>query len=219
MESIVACRLDPSAWSKRGEKHTIAQQIIEATGLPFQQADNDRIGGKELMHEFLRWKPKPPSFIPQEGYNEAQAFKILRNLGPEAYKEYIALFAPEEPETNLPRLLVTKSCVEFRKVIPACVYPEDDGKGNIKKEDVAEFTGDDAYDGGRYLIKAIDDYVATSEKAHTRFTALGQIVEDLERTKDWNTYFRRMAAFETKFSGRPQSIKRHQGRFRSRFRA
>jgi hypothetical protein len=217
-ESIVAAVLDPSAWSKRGEKQTIAEQIIEATGLPFDKADNDRIGGKELMHEFLRWKPRPASFTPEGLFDEAMAFRILRNNGVEAYKDYVDLFTPEEPETNLPRLQVCKSCEEFRKVIPACVYPEDDGKGNINKEDVAEFTGDDAYDGGRYFIKAVDDYVSNAQKAHEKFTDLAQIVNRLEATQDWNTYYREMALYEQRHTRKPKSLHRHSPR-RSRYRS
>ena len=109
---------------KEGENQSIAEQIINATGLPFDKADNDRIGGKELMHEFLRWKQKPASFTPEGPFDEELAFRILRNNGVEAYKDYVDLYTPEEPETDLPRLQVCKSCEEFRKIIPACVYPE-----------------------------------------------------------------------------------------------
>jgi Terminase large subunit, T4likevirus-type, N-terminal len=217
-EAIVSAKLDPSAWGRRGEEKTIAEQIIEATGLQFEKADNDRIGGKELMHEFLRWKARPPSFTPAGPFDEALAFRILRNNGPQAYKEYVDLYTPEEPESNLPRLQICKSCEEFRKVIPACVYPEDDGKGNIKKEDVAEFTGDDAYDGGRYLLKAIDDYCNLATKSHARVSELGQIVERLEQTKNWNGYYREMARYEAKHSSKPQSVARHRSS-RSRYRS
>ena len=213
-EAIVSCKLDPSAWGHRGEEQTIAEQIIEATGLPWEKADNDRLGGKLLMHEYLRWGPKPPSFVPAEGFDEVKAYSILRNYGPQAYKDYTDLFKPEAEETNLPRLLVTKSCNEFRKVIPACVYPNDDGKGRKKAEDVAEFTGDDAYDGGRYFIKAVDDYYALSTTLHEKHSVLDQIVSQLSRTNDWNTYHRQMAAYESKFVRVAKSVPRRHGRFR-----
>jgi hypothetical protein len=216
-ESIVSFKLDPSAWGRRGEEKTIAEQIIEATGLPFDKADNDRIGGKELMHEFLRWKPRPPAFTPEGPFDEKMAFTILRNRGIQAYKDYVDLYTPEEPEEHLPRLQICKSCEEFRKVIPSCVYPEDDGKGNINKEDVAEFTGDDAYDGGRYLIKAIDDYCNMAQKSHEKFTELQSIVERLEHSGDWNTYYRQMAGYEQKHIKVNHSIARHRPRH-SRYR-
>jgi hypothetical protein len=210
-DSIVARKLDPSAWGHKGEDKTIAEQVNEATGWNWDKADNDRIGGKALMHEFLRWKPRPPMFIPEEGYDEGKAYSILRNLGPQAFKDYCEMFEPEAPETNLPRLLVTKSCTEFRKVIPACIYPEDDGKGRIQKEDVLQFTGDDAYDGGRYLVKAVDDYCNLAEKAHEKFSELAVIVEKLEKSHDWNTYYREMANYEKRFISTPKSIPRRGG--------
>lgn len=209
-DAVVSCVLDPSAWGRRGESKTIAEQVIEATGLPFQKADNDRIGGKLLMHEYLRWKPRPASFTPESGYDEEIGLRILRNKGIDAYKEYCDLFEPEVAETNLPQLQVTKSCDEFRKTIPACVYAEKEGK---KAEDVAEFTGDDAYDGGRYLIKAIHEYYNLSSKRSAQFGELGQIVAEFDRTKDWNTYYRKMAAFDTKFRGQTGTVARHAGRF------
>lgn len=219
-DSVISCVLDPSAWGKRGEQQTIAQQIIEATGLPFKQADNDRIGGKALLHEYLRWKPKPVSFTPREGYQEAQAFKILRNHGPNAYREYVDLFEPEPDEDNLPKLQVARSCEEFRKTIPACIYSEKDGK---KAEDVAEFVGDDPYDGGRYLIKAIDEYICNlSAKQATKHSELAVIVANLEKTGDWNTYNRQMAVYDKQFRRGTDQKPRHVGKFsagRFRYRA
>ena len=43
LDNLGAATLDPSAWGKRGEAKTLAQQIIEATGINFQPADNDRL--------------------------------------------------------------------------------------------------------------------------------------------------------------------------------
>jgi hypothetical protein len=214
-DAVKSCKLDPSAWAKRGEEHSIAEQIIEATGLPFDRADNDRIGGKALMHEYLRWAPKPASYTPLGGYNEEVAFKILRNSGPDKYKEYMALFQEEEPETNLPKLLVCKSCVDFRKTIPACVYPEEEKPG-IRAEDVKQFIGDDAYDGGRYGLKAIDDFFNLSGNEAAKIDKLGQIVMALDRSGDWNTYYRQMASYDKEFRRNSQSIQRHRGRFNTR---
>jgi len=217
-ESIVGFKLDPSAWGHKGEEKTLAEQIIEATGMPFEKADNDRLGGKALMHEFLRWRPKPKSFVPPEGYDEQQAFRILRNVGPKAYREYVEMFEEEPLELGLPRLQVAKSCEAFRKTIPACVYV--DAEKGKKAEDVAEFNGDDPYDGGRYLIKAIDDYFNLSSKLATKYGELGHIVQTLEKSGDWNAYYRQMAQFERKnpeglAGAGDRSIPRHRGRFAS----
>lgn len=215
--AVVSCKLDPSAWGKRGEEQTIAEQVIDATGLPWEKADNDRLGGKTLMHEYLRWSPRPASFTPEQGYDEQLGFRILRNNGPKAYRDYLELFEPESAETNLPKLLVCKCCEEFRKVIPACVYVDEEKKGK-KVEDVAEFVGDDPYDGGRYLLKAIDDYYTLSGKLSRKYGELAEIMEDFEKSKDWNTFHRRMAKYESKHRGAAQSVPRKKGRFSGRLR-
>lgn len=214
--SVASCKLDPSAWGKRGEDKTLAQQIIDATGLPWEKADNDRLGGKALIHEFLRWTPKPASYTPAEGYDEDVGFRILRNNGPAAYRDYIELFEPEPAETNLPRLQVSKSCEEFRKTIPACVYAE--SQHNKKAEDVAEFNGDDPYDGGRYLLKAIDDYFNLSSKLSEKYGRLGEILQTFEKTQDWNTFHREMAVYDKQYRTNTTSTPRHKGRFSSRLR-
>jgi hypothetical protein len=220
-DAIVKCKLDPSAWGKRGEEKTLALQIIEATGLPFERADNDRLGGKAVMHEFLRWAPRPIRFVPEDGYSEEKAYSILRNFGPDSYKEYCNLFEPDPPETNLPRLQVFASCEEFRKIIPACVYADKEGK---KAEDVAEFIGDDPYDGGRYLLKAVDDYIThLSAKEFSKHTKLDEIVTALQQTGNWNDYYRRMDLYDKEFRrGSAASSVKRSGKFsavrvRSRF--
>lgn len=216
LDSIVSFKLDPSAWAKKGEKRTIHEQIEDATGFHWDKADNDRLGGKSLMHEFLRWMPRPASYTPPEGYSDEVAFRILRNSGPHAYREYVDLFEPEPEEADLPRLQVCKSCEEFRKVIPACVYAEE--KPGKKAEDVAEFIGDDAYDGGRYLLKAVDDYLSLSSKNAIKHSELAKIVKDLEETGNWSSYYRRMDAYDAKFRRPSQSVTRKKGRFASRLR-
>jgi hypothetical protein len=207
--NLGAATLDPSAWGKRGENKTLAQQITEATGINWQPADNDRIGGKLLMHEMLRWAERPPRYIPAEGYNEDTAQRIYRMQGPDVYKEYMDLFTPEQPETNLPKLQVCKSLVHFRETIPACIYEQRDGKNT---EDVADFDGDDPYDGARYLIKAYDRYIRESSKRHEKATALGDIIQRLETTQDYNAFHRQMYQFEKKFKKPNRSIPR--SRFR-----
>ena len=122
-------------------------------------------GGKLLMHEMLRWRDRPPRYIPQEGYLEETAQRILRMQGTGAYEEYVNLFQPEEPEKNIPKLQVCRSCIHFREAIPACIYEQKDGKNT---EDVAEFDGDDPYDGGRYLIKTYSPVYPRKSNARTK---------------------------------------------------
>jgi hypothetical protein len=192
--------LDPSAWARRGEEKTIAIQITEATGIRWEKADNDRIGGKLWMHEMLRWKNKPPSseHLPPEGFDPQFFDWVLRNQGSAAAVEYYNLFQPEAPELNIPKLQVCKRCVEFRKVIPSCVY--DDKEGEVI-EDVKEFAGDDPYDGGRYLVKAFHRLTKEAKEKGQAVDQLGQIIHRLETTGDWNTYYRQMHRYEKSHSG------------------
>jgi hypothetical protein len=58
VDSLKTCVLDPSAWHMRGDEKTIAGQFMEHSGLRAEKADQDRLGGKMLMHELLRWESK-----------------------------------------------------------------------------------------------------------------------------------------------------------------
>jgi len=217
LDNLGAATLDPSAWGKRGEAKTLQQQITEATGISWEQADNDRLGGKLLMHEMLRWKPRPPKYTPAEGFREETAQRILRMQGPDVYSEYVKMFEPDPPELNLPKLQVCRSCSHFREAIPSCIYEQKDGKN---AEDVQEFDGDDPYDGGRYLIKAYSRYIRESKTKHEKQTALGEIIQKLTETNDYNQFHRQMHVFEHKFLKRSKSV--HRTRSRSvghRFRA
>lgn len=204
LDSIKVAVLDPSAWGKRGEPKTLAQQIEEATEIKWEKADNDRLGGKLWMHEMLRWKQIPPGYTPQEGFNSETFQRILRISGPGPATDYYDLFQPQALETNIPKLQVCKSCVEFRKVVPACIYEEKDG---VAVEDVKEFNGDDPYDGGRYLLKAFQRLLKLAVSEGQKMDRLGQIIAALEATGDWNRYYRQMHAFEKK-TGRKHAVAR-----------
>jgi hypothetical protein len=145
--------------------------------MKWEKADNDRLGGKMWMHEMLRWKNKPPSYIPEEGFQVDLFHQILRNSGPNAATDYYDMFQPEPPETGLPKLQVTKSCVEFRKVIPSCVYDDKDGE---VVEDVKEFNGDDPYDGGRYLVKAFQRLLREAVAKGQSHDRLAEIITTLK---------------------------------------
>src|SRR6185503_3457178 len=151
--------LDPSAWQNRGVK-TVADQFMETwkevTGNAprIEKADNDRIGGKMLVHDYLRWKQRPRLVQEiKEAYDPEQANWIFRNRGLEAHKAYLSRFVTQSDiiEEDLPRLKVTSNCKVLIRTIPLCVYDE---KNN--DEDVKEFVGDDPYDDIRYLLKKLD---------------------------------------------------------------
>jgi hypothetical protein len=193
-ENVRIVSMDPSAWGKKGEEKSLAEQFLDFSGLEnVDRADNDRIGGKELVQEAIRWEARPPKYIPPEGYSQDTYFYILRNHGQAAANSYYNLFLPEKPEENLPKLQIFKSCQAVIKAISSCVY-NDDTKGNI--EDVKEFHGDDPYDGLRYLLKRIDRYLKEVVTESEHLQKLGEITQRLERTGDQTVFYRQMERME-----------------------
>lgn len=177
--------LDGSAWQDRGIK-TIAEQFIETwkevtKKMPkIEKADKDRIGGKMLLHDYLRWKPRP-KFNPEikEQYSQDLAAWIMRNKGMDAYKAYLAIFSPQSdtiPEV-IPRLQITSNCPILIKTIPLCIY--DEKKGD---EDVKEFNGDDPYDNVRYYLKKIDTLKVEE--------LLDQPQVDCQSADEWTRFYR-----------------------------
>lgn len=187
--------LDPSAWQARGVK-TISEQFIETwrevTGRSprIEKADNDRIGGKMLVHDYLRWKPRP-RYVREisDIYDAELANWIFRNKGLEAHKAYLSQFLPQDqlvPEA-IPRLQITSNCKILTKTIPLCVY--DEKKGD---EDVKEFDGDDPYDNLRYYLKKIDTMKVEELE---NIPDPSQSSERSER--DWNILYRKMEILES----------------------
>lgn len=193
-EDLKTFELDPSAWQQRGDEKTIAQQFMEVSGIRANQADNDRLGGKMLIHEMLRWKPRPPKWIPDEGYNLETANRILRIYGPKKYDEYNRMFEAEKPEKNIPRLQIFNTCTAIINTLPSLTY--DDRAG--KTEDVRPFDGDDPYDGLRYLLKAVDRYTNGLDKKAEHYAELGVILNELEVTGNQTSFYRKMEAFESR---------------------
>ena len=182
--------LDRSAWGDRGEEKTLAEQIQDAVGLPAEKSDSDRIGGKMLMHEYLRWSPRPEKYLPPAGYSKEVEDRIFRLRGDEAAAQYRAYFDPEPPEENLPKYQMFKTCPLARKAIVACVS---DPK---RPEDVMQWQGDDPYDGQRYGLKAVHRYFEEAKTAHDSIVKRDAIVADLHRTGDMTTFYQRMEKLE-----------------------
>jgi len=200
-EIIDSVVIDPSARRKEGDQRSILQQFVEVLNPPGQDArytislaDNDRVSGKMLMHEYLRWNQRPPRIVPKEGFNIETGARIFRIYGEKAYKEYASMFEPEKPETNIPKLQVFKDSRlyvdtdldAFEDVIPLCVYDD------VKTEDVMEFDGDDPYDGGRYLVKEIHRWVEKSQVVSEDREKLNQVLQYLESSGDMTGFYRRM---------------------------
>lgn len=211
-EELIDAVLDPSAWGNRGDEFTLSEQIVKASGIQFRRADNDRIGGKILLQEYLRWRPKPPRHVPPEGFDIETAENLRRISGPKAYEEYINLFVPEVPETNLPKFQIFESCEETIKVIPLCVYKKPTGESQQqgKKEDVQDFDGDDFYDETRYGLKACQHYLDVGAAEYKRVTEVARICSLSEQSGDINRFYRQMDRLDAK-AEREQRPIRQQG--------
>lgn len=195
-ENIKIVVLDPSAWAKRGDEKTIQQQFTEFSEMYPKKADNDRLGGKVLMQEFIRWMPRPLRDHNPGVYDEEIASRVLRMNGLDAYKDYLASFDPPKPETNLPRLQVFSTCREFIKAIPLAVYNDPTKAAGGDPEDIAEFDGDDPIDGGRYLIKEVDRFCRESKEAYEELQKTDVIIKKFDTTKNVTGYYREMEHLE-----------------------
>jgi hypothetical protein len=183
-EHLTAKVMDPSAWFQRGDPLTIAEQFHRHTGIYPERADNDRIGGRLLVHEYLRWKPRPPRYVPPNGYDQLIHNRIFRMQGSKAAEEYKNLFKPDRPETNLPKLQIFNTCKAVIDVLPVCVFDEK------RPEDVQNFDGDDAYDGLRYLLKRAA--LISGTKGQERRLKLNKIEQDYESDGDATRYHMRL---------------------------
>lgn len=189
-ENIVARVIDPAANEPDGTGKSIREQIEEELGHKFENADKNRVSGKQLFHEFLRWTAKPPRYIPKDGFEQEVHDKLLRNGGPEAAIKYRKLFEPEEPELNIPRLQIFEYCTKLREVIPLMTVDEK------RPEDVVKIDGDDPYDDVRYGLKWVDRYLREAKSKSSYYVELGKIEEDFNKTRDMNAYYNKMAHFE-----------------------
>ena len=212
-----------SAKQDRGQEQTIQQQISEALGRNIELTVNSagsRVAGKMLLHENLRWKPKPiipPELLPN--FDNDYSEWVYRNKGEDEYKAYLSLFKLPEPETNIPKLLIFRCndersheghpncCPLVIEAIKACNYPEKtiDGK---PIEDVAEFDGDDPYDTTRYALDAAERFFGDAKTEFKKIQEQERMLEILRRTNDWTAFYRNMSRIESD-QKLPQSIRRY----------
>ena len=211
-ENITAVVLDPSAWQNRGTKKTIADQFHDFSLFNPEKADNDRLGGKLLTHEFLRWKKRPERFKPSDGYSEVKALEIMRKYGTNAVTEYKKMFLPDALETNLPRLKIFSHCKNLIKTIPLMVYNQE-ANDPMKAEDVAKVDGDDPYDTLRYLLKAVDRYVLRVQKEAERRAELQHILIEHGKNQDATHFYMEMDAYDKRNSRANASVSRYRQKF------
>jgi hypothetical protein len=180
IDNVRDIRICWSAVQDHGRDQTIEQQVAEAIdeagfSCGLTKGEKNRIGGKQLVHEYLRWKPLPSLKDVIGEYDRELANRIWRNQGDKALAEYTKYFEPEKPELNLPKLQIFKRSPEGREnedlidCIPNCIYNTDKNK-----EDVAEFIGDDPYDSLRIGLYAVRDYFDESYNEFGRQSKLIQ---------------------------------------------
>lgn len=205
-----------SAGQDRGQEQTIQEQISQALGIPIELTANSpgsRVAGKNLLHEYLRWKPKHVPDLENKEFDEEKSLWILRNRTQKEYDSYLNSFIPQEPETNIPKIQIFKNCNEERQIphvvdaIKACVYAKD--KEGQSAEDVAEFRGDDPYDGIRYTVDTVERYFDESADEFKRVEREEQLVQQLNNTNDWTAFHRNMHVVESQTNDIVQAVKRY----------
>jgi hypothetical protein len=208
-EKVTKTVLCASAWQERGEDDSIAKLFQKYSGLIPQLPINDRLAGKVLLQEYLRWRQKPKTIAPLGNFDSNVAEKILRVKGAEAYQEYCTLYKEELPEQNLPKLLVFPQCKKLRETIPLCVLNDEEGKSG-PPEDVREFNGDDPYDGLRYLTQEANRYIETENYIHDVEIKKTEVSRLLEiKQIDMTSFYRKMEFLQAQDSNkRPRAVRR-----------
>lgn len=209
--------IDPSSKQSR-EKESIYDQFVNKCStiygghLPFQisLADNARVSGKNLVHDYLRWKPLDRIKVDKSKYDVAYANQIFRFQGEIELNKYLSQFEDIEESSKLPRLLIFKDsgrfvdadCVKLEDALLACVYDEK------RVEDVAEFVGDDPYDSLRYLLKEADRYFNESKNLDEKSRRLQEIYDYLKATGDQHGFQTRMRFLDELEKGKPFAVSR-----------
>jgi hypothetical protein len=182
--------LDPSAYGHRGDEKTIDEQFADSFGREARRADNDRVGGKLLIQEYLRWAQAPPRLIPVSGYDYEVAMRIRRIGGEEKLREYEKTFLVEEDEGFLPKIQMFEECKELINCIPLCIYDK------TNPEDVEEFNGDDPYDNFRYGLKACQYYLDSGKLDASSEMQRILVLDKLKETGNMTSFYMNMQRLE-----------------------
>jgi hypothetical protein len=210
-ENVKVVKFCQSASQQRGQEHTIQQQIENELGQSIELSVNSagsRVAGKMMIHEYLRFNPKPT--IPNDeqiSYDESYAMWLQRNKTPEEYQSYLNLFIPPEPEDNLPKLQIFQCeednhdghpncCPVMIDAIRAASY--DKPRENKAAEDIAEFQGDDPLDDLRYAVDSAEAYFKEAEKEFEKIQKQEELMRKFALTNDVSGYYRNMRTLEAK---------------------
>lgn len=204
-ENIRDVVLDPSAFGNRGDERTIAEQFADSFGREARRADNDRIGGKLLVQEYLRWNTRN-NIVPIGQYDHAIAMEIYRISGDEGVEKYRKSFLHQESEDFLPKMQIFNTLPVLIDVFSDCIYD----KNNV--EDVAEFGGDDPYDNLRYNLKACQNLLNTGQKTHQLEAERTEILNHLAVSNNQTAFYMNMQNFERRELRAARPIaRRHRG--------
>ena len=195
IDNVRDVRICWSAIQDRGQDQTIFEQVAEALDeagfkCSLSLGDKNRVAGKQLVHEYLRWKPLPAVKKIVGTYDEELARRIERMHGSESLSSYTDYYSPEKIENNLPKLQIFSHSPEgnettqLTECIASCVYDE------TKIEDVKEFDGDDPYDCLRILLNASRDYFSDSKDEFTQQYQRGLASARLAKTGDQTAFYR-----------------------------
>jgi len=219
IDNVRDIRICWSAIQDRGHDQTIFEQVSESLSeagfkCNLTQGDKNRIAGKQLVHEYLRWKPLPSLKDVAGEFDEELANKIERLHGSKALADYLSYFAPPKEEKNLPKLQIFSHSPEgestelLTECIPQCIYDE------TKVEDVKEFSGDDPYDCLRILLNACRDYFSEAKDEFAVQQKIGLARSRLAESGD-QTSFYRQCEFAEANQNQNFSVRRMSGMSRS----
>lgn len=195
-DSVRKIKICHSAVQQRGEDESIFAQVSKALkaeqiDLQLELGKKDRIGGKLLIHEYLRWKTIPEKIL-RESYNEEYAEQLYK-WEPDKFVEYEKFFKAED-ESNLPKFqCFEETCQPLIDVIPNCIYDQKEGQNT---EDVKEFKGDDPYDMIRILLESVKEYVSESKSEFDQRSKIDVVVNQLVSSGDQTEYYRSMEIVE-----------------------
>ena len=193
---VVICH---SANQHRGDPHTILEQVSEQLGVSVRLGEKNRLAGKTLLHEYLRWTPRVQLSSELTGqYDPEVANWILRNKSRKAYDDYVAAFNQQPIKEDIPRIQFfnTADVKLICDSIKMCTYENDSSDGK-KKEDVKEFNGDDPYDMLRMLLHSADQYFGVASETAVKLNKTEEVRIRLAETGDMTQFYRNMRKLET----------------------
>jgi len=197
-----------SVGQSRGYDNTLHVQIEEILGRPIEvvhPTPGSRIAGKQLLHEYLRWQPRRTAPKITREYDHEHALWLIRNRTEVEYQSYVDSFKEPEPELNIPKLQIFNNCTALPESIKACVYAK--AKEGRVAEDVAEFEGDDPYEGIRNMIDEVERYTEESKREFASVQARAALSQRLKETNDWTAFYRESRRLESE--GQVKAVRRY----------